>query len=53
MIRIVCFVPCPKTKHESHPREEEYSSVRINDVKNRYASSFLGDGIDLRGLPQQ
>lgn len=51
VMETMVFVPCPKSKHKAHPREEKYPSIRINHVQNRYASSFLVDGVDHGGLP--
>lgn len=40
------YVPGPEREQKSEPGEEENSPIFVDWVQERYAASFLGDGVD-------
>lgn len=43
-------VPCPEGDHESEPREEEHTSVDVDNIEHRHSPGLPVDRVDLRRL---
>jgi hypothetical protein len=45
-------IPGPESHEEAEPREEEYTTIDVDDVEEWNGPSFVSDGVDLRCLEQ-